>query len=332
MNLPPIKQVIYQRPALPGLAISSILLIGFLMQEYLLGRFTLIFENDYLLQDFWIAVVHCLLAGYLPSAYFYLLRGTRKTFKDLKNILKTTTETPGIDATVHIEKKYLIVWGLVGLLITFSLPYQTATSPWDPATWYPEVAWHRVLEPFIGLWAGWFFGAVWVTSTRTSRLAAKIESIDLLDMTPLSPFVKQGLLTTLLTIGMISIFSLLLLDPGEWPVVARAYLGSIALALLGFWLPMRGIHKRIRESKEEELKWTRERIHESEALLHNNSSDISPGHMADLIEHLKLIEDVPEWPFESLTIVHVLAYLLIPLASWVGGLFIESLLSVIFTL
>lgn len=332
MSFPPIKQIVYQKPAILGLSISSILLFGFLMQEYLLGRFTLIFEEDDLLQDFWIAVVHCLLAGYLPSAYFLLLRGTRNTFEELENILKPATDPSCVDSVVHIEKRYLIVWGLVGVLVAVSMPYQTAMSPWDPSTWHPEVAWHRVLEPFIGLWAGFFFGAVWVTSKRISQLATRIDSVDLLDLSPLSPFVKQGLLTTLLTVGMISIFSLLLLDPGEWPVVARAYLGCLTVALLGFWLPMRGVHQRIHEIKEAELKWTRERIRQSETLLHSGSPDMSPGHMADLVANLKLIEDVPEWPFESLTIVHVMAYLLIPLASWLGGLLIESLLEIVFAM
>jgi len=332
MRFPPIKQIVCQKPVIIGLTISSILLFGFLMQEYLLGRFTLIFEQEYLLQDFWIAIVHCLLAGYLPSAYFLLLRGTKNTFKKLEHVLRPATDPSYVDSAVHIEKRKLIVWGLIGVLVAVSLPYQTAISPWDPSTWHPEVAWHRVLEPFIGLWAGLFFGTVWVTSARTSRLACRIDSVDLLDLSPLFPFVKQGLLTTLLTIGMVSIFSLLLLDPGEWPVVARAYLGSLAIALIGFWLPMRGVHQRIHEVKEAELKWTRERIHQSETLLYSGSPDMSPGHMADLVANLKLIEDVSEWPFESLTIVHVMAYLLIPLASWLGGLLIESLLEIVFAM
>ncbi|MCD4806351.1 MAG: hypothetical protein K8R13_02030 [Methanococcoides sp.] len=54
--------------------------------------------------------------------------------------------------------------------------------------------------------------------------------------------------------------------------------------------------------------------------------------MADLVANLKLIEDVPEWPFESLTIVYVMAYLLIPLVSCVAGLLIESLLEIVFVM
>jgi hypothetical protein len=326
MSFPPIKQIIYQKPAILGLTISSILLFGLLLQEYLLDRFTLIFEDEYLLQDFWIAVVHCLLAGYLPSAYFFLLRGTRNTIEELQNVLKPENGQP----STHIGKKTFLVIGLIGMMFAVFTPYLTATSPWDPSTWSPEVVWHRILGPFAGLWSGLFFGAVRDTSTRTSRLASRIDSVDLWDLSPLFPFVKQGLLTALLTIGIVSILSLLLLDPSEWPVIAIVLGLSIPLALLGFWLPMRGVHQRIHEIKEAELKWTRERIRQSENLLHSSSPDMSPGQMADLIAHLNLIEDVPEWPFESLTIVHVMVYLMIPLASWLGGLLIESLLTVVF--
>jgi len=159
MRFPPIKQIVNQKPAILGLSISVTLLFGFLMQEYLLDRFTLIFEQEYLLQDFWIAVVHCLLAGYLPSAYFLLLRGTKNTFKELEHVLRPATDPSYVDSAVHIEKRKLIVWGLLGVLVALLLPYQTAISPWDPSTWHPEVVWHRALEPFIGWWAGWFFGA-----------------------------------------------------------------------------------------------------------------------------------------------------------------------------
>ena len=92
------------------------------------------------------------------------------------------------------------------------------------------------------------------------------------------------------------------------------------------------MHQRIHEIKEAELKWTCERIRQSETLLHSGSPDMSPGQIADLITHLNFIEDVPEWPFESLTIVHVMIYLMIPLASWLGGLLIESLLEIVFAL
>ncbi|MCD4843401.1 MAG: hypothetical protein K8R25_02835 [Methanosarcinales archaeon] len=48
--------------------------------------------------------------------------------------------------------------------------------------------------------------------------------------------------------------------------------------------------------------------------------------MADMEAYLRLIEDVPEWPFQSSILVRVVLYLLIPIASWFGGLLIEGML------
>lgn len=94
-------------------------------------------------------------------------------------------------------------------------------------------------------------------------------------------------------------------------------------------LPVRGLHKQIHKAKQAELQWTRERISQSRILLHNTSPELSSGRMADMEAYLRLIEDVPEWPFQTSTIVRVVLYLMIPIASWFGGLLIEGILELI---
>lgn len=101
------------------------------------------------------------------------------------------------------------------MLFTVGTPFLTAQSPWDPSTWSPEVWWHRVHGLFIGWWLGWFVLAVRDTSALTSRLAARIGSVDLLDLSPLSPFVKQGLLTALLTVSAVSMVLIVVLRINE---------------------------------------------------------------------------------------------------------------------
>jgi hypothetical protein len=233
---------------------------------------------------------------------------------------------------VQVKASSLLIFCSIGVLIAVIFSYLTAQSPWDLSAWTPEVGWHRVLGPFIGWWLGWFILAIWKTSSRTSRLATRIVSVDLLDLSPLSPFVKQGLLMALLTVGSVSICSLFLLDPEQrqWLVVASVIGVSLPLAMLGLWLPVRGVHRRIQQAKEVELAWTRERIRQSRALLHDGSADASPGQMVDLIAYLQFVEDVPEWPLQGLTIVRVTLYLLIPVASWLGSLLIESVLDYLF--
>jgi hypothetical protein len=222
----------------------------------------------------------------------------------------------------------LIISGLLGMLFTLFTPYlTTVVPPWDPSTWAPEVWWHRVLGLFIGWWSGWFSAAVWITSTRTSRLAAWVLKVDLLDVKQWAPFVRQGLLTALLIVGLVSILSLMLLDPTEWPVIAAGVGLCLSLALLGFWLPVRGAHRRIRLVRDDELEWIRQQIHLARDRLQDAAVS---GEMGDLIAYHQLIEEAPDWPFQASSLVQVVLYLLIPVASWVGGLLIEGILSQLF--
>jgi hypothetical protein len=327
MNVRAMKQWTLGRPVLLGVGISGALLCGLLLQEVLMDRFTMILGPESARDEFGnlrIAVVHCLLAGYVPGAYYTLLRGARNTIDRLEANLRPAGDTSSASLGGRLGKRGLIISGLLGTLFTVFTPFLTTPEPpWNPSTWQPEVWWHRALGLFIGWWAGWLTAAVWNTSARTSRLATRVVTVDLLDLRQWSPFVRQGLLTALLIVGLVSILSLMLLDPTEWPVIAVAVGLCLPLALLGLWLPVRGAHRRIRQVKEAELEWIREQIRPARDRLQDATAQ---GKMADLIAYLRLIEDAPEWPFQTSTFVQMVLYLLIPVASWVGGLLIEGLL------
>jgi hypothetical protein len=264
------------------------------------------------------------MAGYLPAAVLALLRGTRRTVEELAGDLISTEAISQAGFVPRIEKRSLIFAGLMGTLFTVFTPFLTTTNPpWDPSYWSPEVWWHRVLGLLVGWWAGWLILVVQSTSTHVSRLASRVHTVDLLDVSPWSPFVRQGLLTALLIVGVVSIQLLMLVDPTEWPVVAVAAGLSLVLASASLWLPARGVNRRIREIKERELAWAREGIRDSKALLQDASA---PGQMADLIAYHQLIEDAQDWPFHAYTVVQMALFVLIPIASWVGGLLIEGLL------
>ncbi len=154
MKFPPIWQKLQDNPAILGLGIFVILLFGLLLHEYLLDSLTVIFEPGSSRYDsFRIAVIHCLLAGYLPAAYFYLIRGTRNNIDELEKVL----EPVNVPTPINIGKRALIFWGLVGMMGAMFTTYLTARSFWDPSTWNPEVWWHRGLGLFAGFWFGCFF-------------------------------------------------------------------------------------------------------------------------------------------------------------------------------
>jgi hypothetical protein len=326
MKFPPIKQKLQDNPAILGIGIIVILLFGLLLHEYLLDNLTVIFEPGSLRHhDFRIAVIHCILAGYLPAVYFHGIRGTRNNINELEKVL----EPVNVTTPTNIGKRFLILWGLGGTMLAVFIPYLTAQSPWDPSTWNPEIWWHRGLGLFVGCWGGWAIFAGWHSSKRFSQLAVMINSVDLLDLSPLSPFVKQGLLTTLSIIVFVSICILFLLEPGQWPAVVILVGLTIPLALLSLLLPVRGLHRLIREAKQAEINWSREKIRQSRNLLHSVPPEVPSGQMADIEAYLRLIEDVPEWPFQTSTIVRMVLYLMIPIASWFGGLLIEGVLELI---
>jgi hypothetical protein len=328
MKLMSTKEILYRHPAVLGLIIGGTLLLGLLLQGIVLDRFPVILGDIERLAEFRIAVVHCLLAAYLPSACLYLLRGARNTIDELGPILTPADDLPPLDAVADVGKRRLFVAGLMGVSLAMFLPLLTAfESPWDPATWTPEVLWHRMLGPFIGWWLAWFVLTVWHTSAQTSRLAARIGAIDLFDLSPLFPFTRQGLLTALLAVAGATIVSLFLLDPGQGPAVVIAIAICLPVAALGLLLPVRGAHRRIREVKKAELEWTRDRIRQSRSLLNDSQTQgapgVVPGQMADLVAYLQLVDDAQEWPFQGSTFVQIVLYVLIPAVSWFASALVK---------
>jgi hypothetical protein len=196
-----------------------------------------------------------------------------------------------------------VITGVIGVALSFLGPYMVPPvppTPWSSSTWSPEVAWHRVLGPAIGWWQWWLGYAIVTVSMRMSRLARKLNRIDLLDLSPLAPFTQQGLTNALLVIGLLSIYSLMLLETG---------FGGAVLA----------IHNRIRQAKDSELRRINGAISTQRSALEDPDASRRIGEMVDLVAYRGLIEGVPEWPFTTSTYTRFILYMLIPVASWVLG-------------
>lgn len=318
-------------PALIGISISIILLIGLFIAEQLLGRFAVIFRPSAFIEirNFRIAIIHCLLAGYLPAAYLYILRSARSIINELNPIL-VSSDVHKNSKVRQITKKKFIFSGVLGVLMTVLTPYLSAQSPWSPSGWTPEIVWHRILGPVIGWWAGCFCYAVVKESIRISRTAALIQKIDLLDLKPLEPFVRQGLVNALLVVGVVAIFSITLIEPGmEMTVVVVAGI-TLPIAFIGLFLPVFGVHRRIHEAKQVELTWTFEEIRQAQLRLKDPSIGPTQSKMADLTTYYRLIDRIPEWPFRTSTFFQAILYLLIPVVTWLAGLLIDSALTLLF--
>jgi len=287
-----------------------------------------------MLRDTRIAIVHCLMAGYLPAALLYVMRNGRRTVLILQKVLICTPEEcEKLAMTVRLSTRNLVVIGLLAFVVALMTPYivpPVPVAPWNPATWSPEVAWHRILGPLAMVWAWWLAYAIITVSMRMSRIAKSLVKIDLLDLSPLAPFTQQGLTNALLLIGSLSIWSLMMIETGFGRllvVIGSATLAGTAIALLA---PVHGVHQRIIQSKEQALGWVDAELSAEQLTFLAPRADQESGRMADLIAYRGMIESVSDWPFTLSTYARISLYVLLPIVTWGIGWVAEEILEQVF--
>jgi hypothetical protein len=209
---------------------------------------------------------------------------------------------------------------IVGVAVT-NITTPAPTNPWDFHAWNYDVYWQRITTVFHVYWAAGCCYVVIVKSMRLSELSERFDSVDLLDLAPYQPLVRQGLINALLLIGGVSVMSLLGVESRYGSVLAVFWITSILLAWVGLMLPLRGIRQKIREAKDRELDWCRrELIRERD---HLKSSDDQTSKIVQVLAYRDMIDGMRNWPFDNPTLARFALYLLIPLGSWLGGAFVE---------
>jgi hypothetical protein len=160
-----------------------------------------------------------------------------------------------------------------------------------------------------------------------SRLAARLPTLDLFDPRPVAPFVRQGLRSALLAVGLVAISSLLI-----GVVVISDAAGLVALTLmvaigtLALLLPVRGVHARLRAEKEVRLGRPRREIREAERGLLEPASTDAATRLSALLALETRLAAVREWPFDAPSLLRFALYLGLGLGSWVGAAAVEHLL------
>lgn len=269
------------------------------------------------------------MVGYLPAAFLHVLRSARKTVFDLQGALACTREECGeLAASIRFRRSSLLVAGVIGAAVMFVVPYVVRPVPesvWNPSYWSAEVAWHRILGPIAGWWMGWLVYGVFSISRRLSRLASRLSSIDLFDLRPLAPFARQGLTNALLTIGFVSISSLLLMESGMGALETGLGVVTLFVAGAALVMPVRGVRRRIRQAKDSELQWIDAKLRRHKEALRGPPEVRRAGELADLVAYRDFVLQTPEWPFTPSTYVRFALYLLIPLGSWAAGAVVEGI-------
>ena len=312
-------------PVLSGAAFALILIAVLLGSEIALGRLTASPSNLRL------AIVHCLIVAYLPTAYVYLILRSRRTVSDLRPALDCS-EADLVELANRVGRYAwwtLASAGTVGVLLGLGTTIATTPAGIDAWRWDqmpPEVLWHRVLGPIVGWWVGCFFYAVVGESYRLSLLARRLRSLDLLDLRPLMPFTRQALGNVLLILGWVAVYSFFLVEARFLIVVTSMWIWAVILATASFMLPILGVHRMIRAAKQTELDWCRDALRRARAALKSGSSDPERVPMNEIVAYKEVVDGVREWPFDASTLVRFAIYLLIPLASWSGGAVVERVI------
>jgi hypothetical protein len=314
-------------PVRLGMGIAGSLLALFFAQQAVLGR--LPFRDVGSWQDVRIAVVHCLLAGYFPAGVAAVVQGVRRTAEALAPHMGwTAEEADGWGSEVsRTFTRGIYVAGIAGIAMSvlgpaLTEPGRSVWSWWDPATWSPEVGWHRVVGLFLGFWFGVFAQSIFVSSARLSRLSAWVR-VDLFDLANLAPVTRQGLANGLATIGSLALFGLISVNYGLTPMLAVIGTTSAVIVTAALMLPLRGAHRQIRAAKQAELAWCADVLAQERRAVRDERAAGAGGRFADLLAYHTLVERVPEWPFGSGTLTRVVLYSVIPLGSWIASTLVQ---------
>lgn len=324
-----------------GFAVSGSLLLILAVIETSLGRWgMLLVDGEFdpfaqvsggVLRDIRIAIIHCLQVGYLPAAFLYVMRSSRQSVLELQDVLNCSTEECRALATsVRVSPAMLILLGILGMMMSIAGPYlipPVPESPWNPAEWSPEVAWHRILGPVTTIWAWWLGYAVISVSLRMSRIATRLQRVDLLDLSPLAPFTQLGLRNGLVLIGSLSVWSLMMLETGFGQMMVFVGITALGSAIVALVLPVTGVHKQIQQSKAAELIWVNAEVAALRSKFRSPEANKPGGEMADLVAYRGLVDSVPEWPFTTSTYARLFLYLLVPLVTWGIGIVAEEIIT-----
>jgi len=325
----PWTRIIFHRipvnPVLLGVCIATLLFVLFFV-----GR--LIFDGGRgsTPGDFRLTIIHILLVAYAASAYVYLLDAVTKTASDMAPVVSHSLQWRAVADRVGSHLWWgLLLAGLLGIGIDIYATNTTTTGsdPWDWQQTNYDSRWMRILGPMFSWWIACLLYVLIIESARLSRLSGSIDNIDLMDLSPYQPLIRQGLTNALLVVGLASVLSLFLFEPGFMTLMIQLTSIFAVVAWIGLILPLRGIRRKIAEAKTRELDWCKAAV--KTAIEQLKSGDKSGKSLAELVAYRNLIENTRSWPFDNPTLTRFALYLLIPLGSMLGGALVERGLDLI---
>lgn len=263
-----------------------------------------------------------LLLGLLPMSIYY------QCFWTVEN-LQAIARQFDLDLPPLVFPRLLAnLFGVVGVIVVhFSFAHEPE-DPWrlfEPSRWPDDL-----LLPLVGLaFMGWFYFRfslllVW-SALKISRTARDIQSIDLLDPAMVKTYAQHGVSSSLLAVVSLSVTANLWMDPDS-PAIGTimALVLLVGAAVVALVLPTWGIHKRLKEVKQVELKQIRTAI---ASRLDPDARSLEDAQQlrTDLALEQR-VNEISEWPFDTGSYGRVALYLFLGVGSWVGAALVEQML------
>jgi hypothetical protein len=276
------------------------------------------------------AILLALMAAYLPAARRYATLAIRRNVEGLRGRLGWPSEADA-RAAASPNAAAMRRWAAVSVLalpIVATLVDRDPTLYFQAAYWGAANLWTWALGTFVCWNGGALFSALLIAAGRFRALGRRIPRVDLLDLSPLSPFARQGLQSALPLVILLAFWAFNAIDQGFVWALGVMVPFTLGLATAGMLLPVRGVRDRVREAKREEIARVDRALRgEAEALAGSSIAARAAGaSVADLLAWRAFVDDVREWPFDTPSRVRFALYLAIPLGSWLGGAFVERLL------
>ena len=307
-----------------GMIVSSICFFSYLIIANQSGLIDQTLSGEVSSIELRASLTLMVMIGYLPVAHWYLRKWSNESISELK-------ERFALHDDSRVPKEIiLILAGFVGWLAFVTLflivpdPDYLIFQPWH---WPLDYAAVVVAISLVGWWMGIFsFELVW-TALHLSQIAKHLPELNLLDVDSFRPFTQQGVQSALLIIILMSITAHLVFRPGSGIIGATIFMTiMLVLTVIALIIPMRGIHRRIKARKCEELAVIRTQIRQQKDKLLTGSDQVTDRAIVLLTMETR-IERVPEWPFDVGSLSRFSFYLLLGLGSWVGAALVERLLN-----
>ncbi len=278
-----------------------------------------------------------LLVGYLPTFICYGVLAGGRSRRELRPLWRNSdAEIDAIQAKQRSPTtRGFRLAGLAGVLI--ATPFTSYVGGIPLASFFLLEGWdhYRVFSYGMNI-AIWTMTApmlyLWF-SVQGGRFYGRLSwKLDLLDLRPLAPVVREGTTLALLWIVLISIISLMFLADSENPRLSVFFIGILLLSLAGMaaalMLPMRGVQRLISRLKQEELERVRTAIRGDRSALADSgiAAEAETLSLADLVAYRDLIASVREWPVQPTAFLRLSLLLVIPIGSWLGGALFERML------